>query len=236
MKNFVKVAAIAATALAASAGPSLADHKPGHAPPTGSAELSLAAERPTVRYNPTLVPPGGRVTLTGRVKQPATGQVVTLLQNPAPFADNQFDPAGRETTVDAQGNFRFDNVVVPVNTQFAAQTGSPAAVSPIALVNVRPRVSFRVSDRTPSRRERVRFSGQIWPEHDGALVEIQRRGSDGDFRTVKRTAARDALGMSFSTYRTRVRIRRTGVYRVVVTPGDDDHVTGISRKRKLRVG
>ena len=236
MNTFMKLVAVTATAVATSAGPALADHKPGHAPQTGSTELSLTAERSTVRYNPNLVPPGGRVTLTGRVKQPTTGQVVTLLQNPAPFADNQFDPAGRETTVDAQGNFRFDNVVVPVNTQFAARTGNPAAVSPIALVNVRPRVSFRVSDRTPSRGERVHVTGRIWPEHDGAIVELQRRDSDGDFRTIRRVSALDAPGMSFSTYRTRVRVRSTRVYRVVVSPGDDDHVIGFSRKRKLVVG
>jgi hypothetical protein len=103
-------------------------------------------------------------------------------------------------------------------------------------VNVRLRVSFRVGDLTPRRGQRVRFRGRIWPEHDGRPVAIQRRGADGRFRTVRRTVARDVPGQAYSRYRTRVRVRSTGVYRVVARPGDEDHVSGFSRKRRLRVG
>lgn len=238
MNKLRSLAAVTAVAGVVASGSALADHKPGHQPPGGgSADLSLTADTPIVRFNPALVPPGGRATLSGRLKnQTSAGQVIVLTQNPAPLADNLFEPAGRETTTDAQGNFRFTDVVVPVNTQFRAQTGTPPTLSPVALVRVRPRVSLRVSDRTPRRGERVRFRGRISPEHDGKVVAVQRRDRDGRFRTVKETVAQDVVGMPFSRYRTRVRVRSTGVYRVVVRPGDEDHINGFSSKRRLRVG
>jgi len=237
VNKLVSFGGIAGVVVAAAAGPAVATHKPGHTPGGGTTELSLKADTPIVRYDPTLVPPGGVATLSGRLRgQANAGQVVVLTQNPAPLADNTFEPTGREATTDAQGNYRFTGVIVPVNTQFRTQTATPLRTSDIALVSVRPRVSFRVGDSTPRRGQRVRFRGKVWPEHDAKPVSIQRRGRDGKFRTVKRTVTRDAPGESFSRYRTRVRIRSTGVYRVVVRPGDEDHINGISRKRRLVVG
>lgn len=223
------------------AGTALADHKPGHqkpTPPPGSmAGLSLTADTPVVRFNPFLTPPGGVATLSGRLTgKDNGGKVIVLEQNPAPLADNQFEATGREATTDAKGSFRFAGVVVPVNTRFRARAVQPQRTSDTPAVRVRPRVTRRVSDATPSRGERVRFRGRIWPEHDGKPVHIQRRGSDGKFRTVKRTAARDVAGKPYSRYRTRVRVRSTGVYRVKVRPRDGDHINGFSRKRTLRVG
>jgi hypothetical protein len=238
VKKLMSLTGVAGVMVAVIAVPAIADHKPGHTPRGGgSAELALSADTPIVRFNPVLVPPGGVATLSGRLKgRENAGQVIVLTQNPAPLADNRFEPTGREATTDAQGNFRFADVVTPVNTQFRAQTASPSKVSNIALVRVRPRVSFRVGDTTPRRGQRVRFRGKIWPEHDGRPVAIQRRGSDGKFRTIKRTVAREVVGKPFSRYGTRVRVRSTGVYRVIIRPGDGDHIRGISRKRTLRVG
>ena len=220
------------------AGTALADHKPGHGTPGPNVGLSLTADTSVVRYNPSLNPPGGVATLSGRMTgQDNGGKVIVLAQNPAPLADGQFQATSHEATTDAQGNFRFSGVVVPVNTQFRAATkaAGPQTASNTVDVKVRPRVSRRVSDATPSSGERVRFRGRISPEHDGKPVDIQRRGSDGKFRTVKRTVARDVAGKAYSRYSTRVRIRSTGVYRVAVRPGDQDHVNGYSSKRTLRV-
>ena len=217
--------------------PALADHKPNHSAPGGAGTITLAAEKAFVRYNPSLDPPGGVATLTGKLTGTGNGgQVVVLEQNPAPLADGVFQPAGREATTDDQGNFKFTGVVVPVNTQFRVRTAQgPQTVSDPATVQVRLKVSFKVSDKTPHKGERVRFRGRIWPEHDGKVVAIQRR-KDGKFRTIKRIVARDVAEKPFSRYKTRVRVRSTGVYRVVARPGDEDHVSGFSRKRKLRVG
>jgi hypothetical protein len=97
-------------------------------------------------------------------------------------------------------------------------------------VPVRLRVRIHVSDHTPSKRQRVRFSGTAGPAHDGAPVRVQRRRANGSWRTV----ARDA-GTEVSRYSRRVRIYRTGTYRVRVLSGDTDHLRGTSHKRKLRI-
>jgi hypothetical protein len=61
------------------------------------------------------------------------------------------------------------------------------------------------------------------------VVSIQRRSSDGRFRTVSRTTLKDAT--SCSTYSRRVRIRRDGTYRV--TTDDAARARGYSRARFL---
>jgi hypothetical protein len=239
VKNSMSLLGIVGFVGLGAAGTAVADHKPGHGQPGPAGNLALTADTPSVRYNPALTPPGGVATLSGRLSGPDnSGRVVVLEQNPAPLADNQFEATTREATTDAQGNYRFAGVTVPVNTQFRTVTrgGGPQQTSNPAAVAVRLAVTRRVSDATPSRGERVRFRGRIWPEHDGKAVEIQRRGSDGTFRTVRRTVARDVAGQPYSRYRVRVRVRSTGVYRVVARSGDEDHADGISRKRRLRVG
>ena len=239
MYKLISSIGIMGVAAVGTAGTALADHKPGHGTPGPTGALALTADTPVVRYQPFLEPPGGVATLSGRLTGPDNAaRVIVLEQNPAPLADARFEGTTHEATTDAQGNFRFAGVVVPLNTQFRAGTrgAGPQTTSNTADVKVRPRVTRRVSDATPRRGERVRFRGRIWPEHDGKPVAIQRRGDDGKFRTVKRTVARDVADKPYSRYRTRVRVRSTAVYRVVVRPGDGDHISGYSRKRKLRVG
>ena len=44
---------------------------------------------------------------------------------------------------------------------------------------VHPAITLKLSDRTPKRGQRVRFSGQLCPEHDSTAVELQRKTSSG---------------------------------------------------------
>jgi plastocyanin len=97
----------------------------------------------------------------------------------------------------------------------------------------RIRVTLGVSDSTPRRGQRVRFSGSARPQHDGRLVYIQKRTRRGTYRTIARTRLRDA-GASRSRYSRRLRIFRGGVFRARVL-GDGDHRTGTSRTRRLVV-
>jgi hypothetical protein len=80
----------------------------------------------------------------------------------------------------------------------------------------------------------VRFHGTAAPAHDGAPVRIQRRRADGSWRTVARTTLRDA-GTDVSRYSRRVRVRRSGTYRVRALAHDSDHLRGTSRRRRLTV-
>ena len=93
--------------------------------------------------------------------------------------------------------------------------------------------TFKVSDVTPRKGARVRFSGTVAPAHDGKPVLIQKKTSTG-YKTVARTTALDN-GTATSKYSKKLRISRSGTYRVVVQSLDQDHDDGTSRSRTLKV-
>lgn len=177
------------------------------------------------------------VEITGTVPGPgAAGVDVSLEENPYPYTAG-FRPANQTVATDTNGRYRF--VVLPEqSTRYrvvAKRKGRPTSGE--VGVRVRVRVSLRVSDRTPRRGQRVRFSGKALPAHDGRRVRIQRRTAGGRWRTVARTrlraAAPTADGTARSRFAKRIRIRRDGVYRVRVAPGDGDHFAGNSRRRRI---
>jgi hypothetical protein len=81
----------------------------------------------------------------------------------------------------------------------------------------------------------VRFFGTVKPAHDGLVARIQRRRKDGKWRTVAKTTLKASKTAGQSRYSKRMRVYRTGVYRVRV-PADADHLLGTSRKRNIKVG
>ena len=103
-------------------------------------------------------------------------------------------------------------------------------------VRVRPKVTLRLSDRTPRSGQRVRFKGFALPAHDGMAVRIQRKTRDG-WKTIATPLLKPATpvdGVARSKYRKRIRIRRSGAYRTVL-PAHGDHARGVSRKRRAFV-
>lgn len=186
----------------------------------------------TIAANPTTVAFGNSTTISGQVTgQGNAGETVELQANPA-GGGGGFGEVATATT-DASGNYSFTHAPA-VNTVYRVRARtSPPATSPEVTVNVAPRVSFGVSDSTPRRGQVVTFRGAVRPAHDGAVVQIQRRTSDG-YRTVRQATLVDA-GDVRSTYGRRIRINRSGVFRVVL-PGHADHVEGKSRRKRLRVG
>lgn len=202
----------------------VADHKPGHNPGQGNADVTIAATSPIVW--------GKSSVVSGSVRGAASGVLVDLQADPFPFSDTEFV---KEATVptDAKGDYRF--VPMPkLNTRYrvVAQT-SPPVTSTVATVLVRIRVKLGVSDSTPKRGSLVTFSGSACPAHDGNLVYVQRRTSTGGYGTVARTKLVDA-GTTCSKYSRRVRVFSDGVYRVKVSAGGDgDHVAGVSRTVSL---
>jgi hypothetical protein len=192
------------------------------------AVVTIAASKPTVTY-------GNPTTLSGQLSggKSIAGETIDVMADVAPF-EGTFARVASATT-DAAG--RWSAAVSPTAlTRYEARAHtSPPALSSTVDVGVRLRVGLRVSDRTPHRGERVRFSGRVSPAHDGAVVRIQRRTSTGAWKTVARTTLADA-GDAFSTYAKRVKVRRKGTYRVRAASGDTDHLTGTSRRRTLRIG
>jgi hypothetical protein len=201
------------------------------APSTGAQPPAV-----TVRAAPRTITYGRSTSITGQVPGADAGVKVELEATPFPFSE-PFRRAENGATT-AGGLYSFA-VAPEVNTQYRVQAkSSPSATSGTVRVNVRPRVSLRVSDRTPRRGQRVRFFGAVQPEHDGARVRIQRRTRSGGWNTVASPLLVPALpidGVDRSRFSRRLRVHATRAYRVVFVPRDGDHVRGKSVKRRLRV-
>ncbi|MEA2281023.1 MAG: hypothetical protein QOK21_1630 [Solirubrobacteraceae bacterium] len=196
-------------------------------PPKLPAKLTIAAAPSAVTF-------GRATTLSGKLSggKSAAGQLVAVQADTAPFDGTYTDVATAKT--DANGDWSATNAPTALTRYRAQAKTAPPATSATVDVGVRLRVGIRVSDRTPARGQRVRFSGTVAPAHDGAPVRIQRRRADGSWRTVARTTLQDA-GDAVSRYAKRVKVTRTGTYRVRAASGDGDHLRGTSATRRLRV-
>jgi hypothetical protein len=190
--------------------------------PAATADLTISADPTTVIY-------GQSTSITGRLKKaPKSGVKVSLEQNPAPYTGG-WKLVGHANTK-ANGSYSFAVVDPLENTNYRVSTEqTPPITSREQLVKVRIKVVLRLDDRTPRKGQRVRFYGTAAPEHDGRLVNIQRRTRTGSWRTVKKTTTKDA-GDELSRFSTRIRVRRDGTYRARVFH-DSDHEDGTSRTK-----
>ena len=172
---------------------------------------------------------GRTVTLSGKLTgQNNSGRSVTVEEDPFPFGT--FETAGT-TQTNASGDWSFADRPT-VNTRYRAR--SEGSESRTVDVNVRPAISFRLSDRTPAVGQRVRFSGRLCPEHDGTAVALQQRLPNGQWRSIRTLVLKDIPGETCSSYARTLRPRRTRAYRVHFN-GDADHVAGNSPVRVARV-
>lgn len=200
------------------------DPKPTN-PPKGAAALSLDVKpNPGVFTRP--------VALTGKLSgtTPINGVTIRLEQDDTrPYGD-VYKPTGVTTTTGASGAYVF-NLKPAKNTQYraVAQT-SPSVTSAARLASIRPLVGLRVSTLTPRAGSRVRFSGIVLPARNGAAISLQKRGSTGRFVTVTRATLR--ASSPGSAYSVRIRVRRSGVYRLKL-PGTLELVNGFSRTVSL---
>jgi len=221
-RNAVSIAALLAisAALPATAG---ATHKPGHGGGGGGGGGGQTGLSITAKPNPIVF--GNATLLSGRLLGAASDfQTVTLREDPFPFGDGD-KPVGTVIT-NTKGEYSFSRKP-SLNTIYHTRVGSTRSSD--VRVNVRIRMSLRVSDSTPRVGQRVRFKGRACPTHDGLVVAIQRRSSTGRYRTVRRTRLKPATRCS--AYSRAFRIYRDGRYRV--TADDADHARGYSRSRFL---
>ena len=183
--------------------------------------LTLAANDSSVKW-------GASVTLSGKLTgSNVSSRNVRVEQDPFPVGS--FDNAGSAMT-NATGDWSL--VVKPTaNTRYRAGVGK--VDSPNLDVLVRPAITLKLSDRTPRRGQKVRFSGQVCPEHDTVTIELQRRAKSG-WRKVTGPVLADVPGAACSSFARRLRVRRDGAYRAHFL-GDADHAAGNSRVRRANV-
>jgi len=197
------------------------------AAPKPDQKLSIAAAPEVVKFGQELKVTG---KLTGGTAREVSGQNVTLQQDSFPY-EGRFDRVASGDTNDA-GDYSF--TLKPATNAKYRTTAKGGVRSPEVTVPVSVAVTLEVGDATPSMGTRVKFSGTVTPPHDGKIARVQRRTSSG-WKTVTKVTLADG-GEIVSTYSKRVRIRRSGRYRVRFSPGDGDHVAGNSRARRLTVG
>ena len=171
---------------------------------------------------------GQLTSLGGRVLPPRPSHVTVILQSAA-------SPAGpwtgvTITTATSSGAYSFARLAPSSNTYY--RTLADGATSGTVRVSVHFRVGLRVSRRHPQRGSRVRFHGHVGPRRGGAFALIQRLGPHGRWHTIRRARLRGAGG-GLSFYSVRVRIVRSGSYRVVVR-SDSTHGPGRSRAVRIR--
>lgn len=190
-------------------------------------KLSIATQPDTVTIGADLKVTG---QLTGGTARDISAQNVTLRSDPFPY-DGKFLRVETVETNDT-GNYSF--TTRPTSNARYRTEAKGGVESALVTVPVRVRITRRVSDRTPRKGQRVKFSGKVGPPHDGKVARIQRRTSSG-WKNVARVTLADG-GEVVSVYSKRVRITRSGRYRVHFDPADGDHVAGNSRKVRLKVG
>jgi hypothetical protein len=189
----------------------------------------------TAKATPSPIVFGQSTVVSGRLSHTPTtgGQTIQLQSDPFPYG---VFATGRTTLTAANGNYAFSSVRPDRNTLYRVHEATGAHLtSNVVLVGVRLSVTFYVSDSTPSRGQRIHFSGSVRPPHGGKLVRIQRKDSTGVFRTVATTRTFNPTGKTYSRYSKFLRIFRDGVYQVRVSASDPDHYSGISRTRFLNV-
>jgi hypothetical protein len=193
------------------------------APPGTSLDIKSAKPNPVVF--------GRTVTLSGKLSgKNHDGKTIQVQADPFPYDGNFNNVASAVTATSGAWSAKHKPLV---NTRYRARQGS--TLSNVITELVRIRVSLRVSDRTPAAGQRVRFRGRACPQHDGALVKIQRRTRTGHWRTKRRTRLRDIPGSTCSKYSKRFRVFRDGRYRAFVVSNDHDHANGRSRSRRIDV-
>jgi hypothetical protein len=209
---------MAGLAATAAGGTAVAAKPPKPGPPA----VSINASSTHVVY-------GGPVTIFGSLTGTGSANAaVTLQQAPFPYTRYTTLASGR---TNALGAYSFGGLRPGLNTRYRARAKSVTSAS--TLVFVRYGVSLSVSDSTPKRGQRVRFSGVVSPAASGRLLLVQRRGTDGVFRTVARTTLtpRSATSSQFSLTK---RIFSNGTYRAHIG-ADTAHEPGNSGTRRLRV-
>jgi hypothetical protein len=181
----------------------------------------------TLGVTPGTVRPNGATTVAGNISGTGNaGQQVVLQANPFPFSG--FFDLGNAQVADAAGNFSFPVLDVPVNTVFRVRLpDKPELVSPEITVSVKIDVHAKVPHKV-RRGRKVTFRGFVTPSNPGAPVLIQRK-----VRRQWVTFKRAKLGDK-SRYHAKLRVSRTGKYRVLVTPGPA-YVSDTSAVKTIRV-
>ena len=197
------------------------------AQPTSTATIAVSNSTVTI---------GSPVTITGQIAgKKASGATVTLQSLPAPYSGAYATVTN--VTADSTGHYSF-TVKPAISTDYRVLgKAAPTATSAVAKVNVRVAVSSHVSTSKPAKGAMVKFSGFVTPAYNGKEVSIQRKTASG-WKTVARAklaAAAASGGLTRSKYSRRVKVSKSGTYRVWFNPADGRLLANASTTHTLTV-
>jgi hypothetical protein len=191
----------------------------------GPTAVTIGASSPTIVF-------GQTTTISGKVLPTRQDHLTITLQSAPTLAGPWVTHRQPSSTINRKtGGYLFAGLAPSSNTYY--RTDVDGVFSAPLHVLVRFRVGVSVSTRHPSAGSLVRFRGRVAPAHRGQRIWIERLGSDGRWHIVKRARLR-GLDPHFSFYSVRVRIERSGRYRVVVRR-DLGHAEGLSQTVRIRV-
>ena len=189
----------------------------------------------TLVATPASVAPGGVTTLSGQLTGTNNaGRPVQLQSSAFPYTAG-FSTVGNTVITDSVGNFTFNALPIGVTTQFRVlMPNRPEVASPIVVVGAA--LQLRTYVRKVERHRHsvsVRFSGYVTPASNGGRVNIQKLRGDV-WTTVAHTLAKPKSSTR-SRFKTRVRIYRSGTFRVVAEPTRPELVAGAGRNVEIEV-
>jgi hypothetical protein len=170
----------------------------------------------------------GTLTGTGNA-----GRAVALQSNPWPYTQG-FVTQGNAQVTDASGNFSFPLLSVGQNTQYRVlMTSRPDVVSPVVSLGVALRATAHTHRHRSGHSELVTFYGTVRPAKLGAQVAIQRLiGSTWTTINGTVTKAKTATSVRYSK---RVRVHRTGRFRVFIGTPDGSYASKVSSTFRIHV-
>jgi hypothetical protein len=189
----------------------------------------------TLVATPGSVAPGGLTTITGTLTGTNNANRQVQLQSSAFPYTAGFATLGNTIVTDPAGNFTFNAIPVGVTTQFRVlMPNRPEIVSPIVIVGaaVQVRTYPRIVKRGGGAKT-VRFAGYVSPATDGARVNIQKL-RNGVWTTVAHTRA-NHKSAERSSFKTRVRIHRSGDFRVLAESSRPELVAGAGRTVPVKI-
>jgi len=219
MKRTILAGGVAALAIAAPAV--------GKPPPQSSVTISAG---------PSPITFGSSSTVSGVVSGKHVSGVTVTLDSRAASSNGAF-VKGPSATTDSTGHYTF-SVVPGQNTSYrAVAKASPTATSSDAVVDVKVKITERLSTTKPKAGHSVRFSGLVLPAYNAKLAQIQLKSASG-WKTVARAklvGTTPVGSVPRSKYSKWVKVHKNGTYRVFFNPADNLHLANHGRARRVTV-
>lgn len=201
---------------------------------SGDRSFKTAPPTTTPTFTPNPVIYSRPFTISGQLIGTGSAHAtVTLLARAFPYT-SPFAPLGNSVVSNADGTYAFQFTAAGSSAQIQIRANTdPPVPATIVSLPVSSLISMHVTSHVRKGRL-ARFAGTVLPAQDGLVVNIQKRGRDGVFRTVAHTNLKHRNASS-SRYSRRLRIKRTGTYQAVVQSAGGVVQPGTSPAKSIKV-